>query len=240
MLFPLKGRKKIKQKYSFEDKISVINREIMKRRGKWMLSSLSYLDYDDISQILRIHIFKKWDMWNQDLPLENWLNRVVTHKIINLVRDHYGRVAPPCNGCPHNLADDSCSFTKTGSRGPQCPLYKKWQKKTQAGYNIKLASSMNSDEFVEPAFSSISFGDNIDYESSSEKLHKEMKKVLSKSQYRIYELLIMDNLSDKEVAKRLKLKSTERGRLPGYKHLTDMRNKFYEMAKKIIEEKDIL
>lgn len=205
-----------------------------------MLSSLSYLDYDDVSQILRVHIFNKWDMWDQSLPLENWLNRVITHKIINLVRDHYGRVAPPCNGCPHNLADDSCSFTKTGTRNSQCPLYKKWQKKNQAGYNLKLASSINAEEFVEPVFSSTSFEDNINYESSSCRLHEEMKKVLSKSQYRIYELLIIENLSDRDVAKKLKLRSTEKGRLPGYKHLTDMRNKFYEMAKKIIDEKDIL
>jgi DNA-directed RNA polymerase specialized sigma24 family protein len=224
----------------FEDKIEIINSEIARRKGKWMLTSLAYIDYDDVSQLLRIHINTKWGLWDQTRPLEQWLNTVITHKMINLVRDHYGRVAPPCNGCPHNLAEDSCSFTKSGSKCGECPLYKKWQTKTQAGYNIKLASSINSETFVEPVSSSVSFSDYIDYDVSSSRLHVEMKKILPENQYKIYDLLVIQNLSDKEVAKRLRLRSSEKGRPPGYKYLYELRNKFYELAKKIIEEKDIL
>lgn len=225
---------------SFEEKSDIINQEILKRKGKWRLTAISYMDYDDVSQILRVHIFNKWALWNQSRPLEQWLNSVITHQMINLVRNHYGRVAPPCNGCAHNVSDDFCSFTKSGVRCAECPLYKKWQEKTQVGYNLKLASSINAEEFVEPKSSAVNFSDHIDYESSSAKLHLKMKECLSHSQYKIYDLLIIQNLSDKEVARILKFKSSEKGRTPGYKHLTDMRNKFYEMAKKIINENDIL
>ena len=226
--------------YSFEDKIVTINNEIAKRKGKWRINALSYIDYDDISQILRIHINEKWTLWDQSRPLEQWLNRVITYQLINLVRNHYGRVAPPCNGCSHNISNDFCSFTPSGSKCSECPLYKKWQTKAQTGYNLKLATSINSEEFVEPKSSSTDFSDHIDYELSSKKLHEEMQSVLPASQYKIYDLLIVQNLSDKEVAQELKLRSSERGRCPGYKHLNDMRNKFYEMAKKIIQNRDIL
>lgn len=226
--------------FTFEDKVSIINQEILKRKGRWMLNALSYIDYDDVSQILRIHINEKWALWDQTRPLEQWLNRVITHRMINLVRDHYGRVAPPCNGCPHNLAEDSCSFTVSGSKCAECPLFKKWQEKTQVGYNMKLAVSMDSEDFIEPVSSSVGFSDSIDYETSAARIHQEMKKQLSRTQYRVYDLLIIKSLSDREVAKKLKFKSSERGRAPGYKHLGDMRAKFYEMARKIIESKDIM
>lgn len=108
------------------------------------------------------------------------------------------------------------------------------------GYNIKLASSTDAEEFIEPKSSAICFEDNIDYETSSGRLHVKMKERLSKVHYNIYDLLIIKNLSDKEVAKILNLRSSEKGRSPGYKHLNDMRNKFYELAKKVIQEEDIL
>ena len=44
----------------FEDFIEVIDREILKRKPKWNLKSLAWIDYDDVSQIIRIHIHKKW------------------------------------------------------------------------------------------------------------------------------------------------------------------------------------
>ena len=43
------------KKSSFEDKIQEIDQEIAKRRNKWNLNALSWIDFDDISQILRIH-----------------------------------------------------------------------------------------------------------------------------------------------------------------------------------------
>ena len=43
---------KAKEKPKFEDKIGEIDREIQKRKSKWKLSVLSWMDYDDVSQIL--------------------------------------------------------------------------------------------------------------------------------------------------------------------------------------------
>ena len=48
-----------KVKLKFEDFIDTIDEEISKRKNKWTLTSIAWMDFEDISQILKIHIFKK-------------------------------------------------------------------------------------------------------------------------------------------------------------------------------------
>lgn len=225
--------------YSFEDKIDEINREIAKRRNKWQLSALAYMDFDDVAQILRIHINEKWYQWDQSRPLVNWLNVTITNQMINVVRNNYGRFAPPCNGCAYDMGENHCSHTKSGEKCAECPLFKTWQKKKQVGYNIKLASSIDSEFFVEGSIDRKSEGE-LDYDTSASRLHAEMKNVLPASQWKIYEMLFVKGMTEKEVARELKLKTTEKGRAPGYKHLFNMRSKFAEIAKIVIKNKDII
>lgn len=226
--------------YSFEDKIEEINREIAKRRGKWQLSSISYMDFEDVAQMIRLHIYEKWYQWDTSRPLVNWLNKAITNKMINIVRDNYGRFAPPCNGCAYEAGDNACSFTKSGEKCAECPLFKAWQKKKQVGYNLKLASSMDTEFFCEGSIEQNGEHTDIDYAVSSARLHEEMQRVLPAAQWKIYEMLFIQGMSEKEVAKELKLKTTEKGRSPGYKHLFNMRSRFAEMARLIIQTKDIL
>ena len=70
-------------KPSFEDSIDVINVEISKRKGKWNLTVLAWMDFQDVSQILRIHIFKKWDLYDSEKPLAPWINRIISNQIKN-------------------------------------------------------------------------------------------------------------------------------------------------------------
>ena len=46
---------------TFEQSIDVIDEEISKRRSRWHLTAISWMDFQDVSQRLRIHIYKKWD-----------------------------------------------------------------------------------------------------------------------------------------------------------------------------------
>ena len=222
----------------FEDRAEEIDGEIAKRRGKWQLNALSYMDFEDVSQLLRIHILNKWDKWDQSRPLAQWVNRVITRRMINIARDNYGHLAPPCNGCKHNLDADHCSFTTNGLKCAECPLYKKWQGRKESGYNIKLASSIDSEFFSEKNIVS-SLSDYLDYDSTSNKLHAAMKKKLTDSQWRVYKLMFIDNMDDDEIAKILKLKSNE-NRKPGYRHLFLLKAKFLELAKTVIKEQDII
>ena len=63
----------------FEDCIDIINQEISKRRNKWTLTSIAWMDFDDISQILKIHIYKKWHLYDSSKPLAPWLNRIISN-----------------------------------------------------------------------------------------------------------------------------------------------------------------
>ena len=84
-----KNQRKIKLK--FEDYIDQIDEEIRKRKSKWTLTSIAWMDFDDISQILRIHIYKKWFLFDQDKPLGPWLNRIISNQIKNIIR----KIIPP-------------------------------------------------------------------------------------------------------------------------------------------------
>ena len=79
------GRKKLK----FEDCIEKINQEIAKRKNKWNLTAINWMDFDDVSQILRLHIYKKWDLYDQSQPLAPWLNRIISNQIKKLSKKPY-------------------------------------------------------------------------------------------------------------------------------------------------------
>ena len=70
-----------KPKLKFEDHIEQIDKEIKKRRSKWNLTALSWMDFDDVSQILRIHIFNKWHLYDINKPLNPWINRIISNQI---------------------------------------------------------------------------------------------------------------------------------------------------------------
>ena len=69
------------KKYKYEDKAEVVDEELNKRRGKWALHSLGWLDFDDVKQIIRAHLHKKWDQWDQDRPLRPWINKIISNQL---------------------------------------------------------------------------------------------------------------------------------------------------------------
>ena len=113
-------------KPTFEESFDFINQEIRKRSKKWSLTSMNWIDYDDVSQLIRVHIYEKWHLYNEEKPLAPWLNRIISNQIKNLVRNHYGNFARPCLKCEAADGESACKIYK-----PQCgdcPLYAKWEK----------------------------------------------------------------------------------------------------------------
>ena len=133
----IKKKAKRKPKIKFEDNISVISEEINKRRSKWTLSSIAWIDFEDISQILKIHIFKKWHLFDQDKPLLPWLNRIISNQLKNLVRNNYSNYCKPCLRCAAAEPDSGCAIY--GGQDTRCPLYKKWVEKKKSAYDVKMA-----------------------------------------------------------------------------------------------------
>ena len=110
----------------FDDFIEEINAEIAKRKSKWNLTAISWMDFDDVSQILRIHIYKKWHLYDVKKPLAPWLNRIISNQIKNLIRNNYGNYSRPCLKCDAAEGEDFCKIYE--KQCSSCPLYANWEK----------------------------------------------------------------------------------------------------------------
>lgn len=226
-------------KKKFEEMLSIIETEIKKRRSKWFLSSITYLDFDDVTQILKAHINKKWHLWDQEKALEPWLNRVISNQLKNLIRNNYGIFAKPCINCPFNEGNNinlnACSFTSDGLQSEECPLYKKWAKNKKNEYNIKIPTSFEVHDFE----ISCNKHESYDLENAAERLHYFMKKRLNSKQFLAYKLLFIEKIEEEEAAKKLGYKTSEKNRTAGYRQIKNLKNYFNSVAKKIIQEEDI-
>ena len=232
--------KKKNSKLSYEDKSEEIDLEIHKRRRSWFLTSVPWIDFEDVSQIIRAHIFKKWDQWDQSRSLQPWLNRLISNQLKNILRNYYSNFARPCLNCPFSSNDsmDGCSFTPSKTQCNECPLYEKWEKTKKDAYNIKIPVSLNGDEsatMLERTCVSQE-GEIFDIETGITKLSLLLKKELTKKQYQVYDLLYIKNLSDEEAAAQMGYTTTEKNRALGYKQMKNMKRVIRERAKKIVQK----
>ncbi len=227
---------------SFEDNLLLIDKEILKRKNKVHLY-LNDCDFDDLAQIVRIHIYEKWHLRDKDRPLLNWVNRIISNQITNYIRNNYGRLAPPCIKCPMNQGGNLCSYTPSGTQCSLCPLFKAWEKKKKVGYNLKFASSLN--EVFEDADEDLSDRiapehEAIDWDKVLKNLSLKMKERLPRELYLVYKFLYVDGHSELKLAEKLGLKTSEKKRNPGYKQIYNLKQKIIDEAKVIIANEDIL
>ena len=231
---------------TFEDQYVFIDKEIKKRRGKWFLDSLAWFDFEDVEQIIKAHIYKKWDQWDQSRPLGPWINKIITNQMKNILRNNYSNFVRPCLNCPFNQSKSSldpgitqgslCGFTRTGLQDSECPLYAKWEKTKKSAYDIKMAVTVenHSDEVFSME------GSQLDIDSAIVKLSKEMRNHLPEKQYRVYKMLFVDHKSEEEVAKIMGYKTNETGRKAGYKQLKNLTKIFKEKAMQILEKGEVI
>ena len=218
---------------SFEDYSAIIDENLKKRKGKWSLTSLAWMDYDDVSQIIRIHVYNKWAQYDQSMPFEPWLNKVISHQIKNLVRNNYSNYAKPCIRCAAATQDEGCEVY--GTQCDKCPLLKNWIKRKQNAYNIKLPVSMefHSHELSERP------SDTIDMEEDIKRLHTELVKVLKPAELLVYEGLYLNNETEESIAAKLGYITSEAGRSPGYKQIRNIEKAILEKAKKCLKNGSI-
>ena len=228
----------MRRKIKYEDKIEVIDRIIEKHRYIWQLKAVAWMDYEDVAQIIRFHISKKWHMWKQDRPLEPWISRITSNQIKNLLRNNYSNYVRPCLSCKFNQGNEppACSITPSGLQCSECPLYKKWEKTKKNAYNVKLSVSI---EGHSGTISSM-HDNNFDILASASKLHEEMKLYLAPKQYKVYSRLYIDGVSEEKVAAEMGYKTTEKGKKAGYKQIKNLKKLFKQVALKILQNEDIL
>jgi len=220
-------------KIKFEEKILDIDREIFKRKYKWSLTSLTWMDFNDVAQIIRIHINKKWDQYDQSKPLVPWVNRIITNQIRNLVRNHYGNFSRPCLKCSAFEGDNLCSIY--GKQSGACPLYAKWLKSKKNAYDTKLPVSMEN--HLQEVYNKPS--ENLNLDHTIQQIHIKLKNKLKPNEWIYYSKVYIENLSETEAAKALGYKTTEKNRDAGYKQLKNLKKSIIEKVKKILYNGEI-
>jgi len=228
-------------KPEFHECLYIIDNELHKRRSRWRLNSIAWMDYDDVSQKIRIHIFNKWDQWDNKRPIRPWINTIITNQMTNLIRNNYSSFSKPCCQCKYNQGGDLCSIY--GTQNSTCTEYSKWESGKKNAYSIKMPLSLNSN-FKDPnnpddkredmdVPDSYSY---IDYEDKIQGFHEIVKNKLSAIDWKIYTLLYIQNLDEIEAAKLMGYKTTEKNRSPGYKQIKKIKNKIYKAARQIVLE----
>jgi hypothetical protein len=226
-------KKKIKNPNNFEQMIPELQLEINKHRSRWTLTSFASMDFQDVSQIILIHIWKKWDLYDPSQPLKPWVNRIITNQIKNLVRNNYTNYSRPCLRCDAAVGEDGCKIYKEQCEA--CPLFAHWKKHKQPATFVKLPLSIenHSNEVHE-------MKDNAPYSVAAElKLHAVMKKILKPIEFQVYQGMYIEHKEENDVAKSLGFVSNEKGRTPGYRQIRNIIKAIQEKARKYINENGI-
>jgi hypothetical protein len=228
----------------FEDKIEEINKALRGRRGRWFFNAVAWLDYDDVCQIIRKHIYVKWDKWNQELPFGPWVGTLIDHQITNILRNNYSNFAKPCSGCPFNQSvlnpiskthSQYCGFTKSGLQCEECPLYAKWKKKKENAYNVKLPFLLENKDLCALEI----YDTQIDIDRCVEDINTILQVRLTEHQYRIYHMLYIEGIDKKIVREKLGYKNDNKGRRAGDKQINKLEKIFVAKVKKILANEEV-
>lgn len=232
-----------RKKKRFEDMYEIIDQVIKKRKNKWRLKAISWFDFEDIEQIIKLHIYRKWHLWDQSRAIEPWINRIVSNQIKNIIRNNYTSFARPCLSCSFNQnreADHgnelSCGFTPSKTQCAECPLYAKWEKVKKSAYDVKMTVSLENHKNYHFNFESTKDHDYLDAEY---KLHDLMKQHLTDKHFFIYKMFFIDNLTDDQIAKILRFKTSEKGRKAGYKQIKNLKKMLFLKAQDLLSQHDI-
>lgn len=225
--------------FTFEEKLGEIDELLIRNRMKWQLDSISWMDYDDVCQIIRTHIYTKWHLWDQSRSFKPWCSSVISNQIFNLVRNHYTNFAKPCLNCQFNAGADGCTKTKSQKQESSCKLYAKWENNKKHAHDIKLPVSIEGNELVNN-LTEVNF---IDYELKIDELHDKIMERLTNPRHKeIYKMLYIDGEDESTVASKMKFKkdTTSERKSNRYKQINNLRKKYYELAKEILLDKDII
>tara|TARA_R110002020_G_scaffold273234_2_gene488313 strand:- start:2421 stop:3095 length:675 start_codon:yes stop_codon:yes gene_type:complete len=209
----------------YEDCSDIIDQAISKQRYKWRLNAVKWFDFDDVEQIIKSHIAKKWHMWDQTRPLEPWIGRIISNQIRNLLRNHYGNYTNPCELV--NTPDHDSS---------KCPVCIKWSKTKKIGLALKVP--LSTEDFVRE-FNNRTYTD-FNFKDSLKRLDSNMRQKLTGVHYRAYRMLYFEQKTEEDVAKFMGYKISPEKKKLGYRQVKNLKKKFLQLAMDILRNKDII
>lgn len=111
------------------------------------------------------------------------------------------------------------------------------EKEKEQAYNLKLALPIEDGGHLGESL----MEDNIDFGKAEKKMHKHVMAQLSGRHLEIYKLLFIENMEDSEIAQIYGFKKdSSKRRTVRYKQLCNLKKRFYEMAKQVLKDEDIL
>jgi DNA-directed RNA polymerase specialized sigma24 family protein len=221
------------KKPTFESLIDSINSEIIKRKNKWNLTAINWMDFSDVSQILRIHIYKKWHLYDAAKPLAPWVNRIISNQIKNLIRNNYSNFTRPCLKCAAAEGEDGCAIYSSQCKA--CPLYANWEKSKKNAHDTKLTLSIeNHHQEINDKPT-----DNFNMEKTAENIHIKMQKVLKPIEWKVYQHLYIEGKDEEQTAKLMGYRTSEKNRIAGYKQIKNIKKIIIVKVKKHLYNGDI-
>lgn len=217
----------------FEKSIHLINSEINKRKNKWTLSALNWIDFEDVSQIIRFHIYKKWELYDPKKPILPWINRIISNQIKNLIRNNYGNYARPCLKCAAAIGENGCRIY--GSQNYSCPMFKNWYKTKKNAYDLKMAVSIEDHSFEINNQTCNAY----DIKKASENLHAKMEELLKPIEWKVYKLLYIENKTEEQVCKILDFKYDKNAKTAYNKQLRNIQKSIIKKAKDCLSDGEI-
>jgi RNA polymerase sigma factor (sigma-70 family) len=218
--------------------MDIIDSEISKRKHRWHLTAISWMDFEDVSQKLRLHIYKKWEQWDHSLPLRPWLNQVINNQMTNILRNNYSNYTRPCLKCKFNSGENNCELYSVQSNF--CRDYAKWEKSKKSAYDIKFPVSLNTPNFQDSDYTienTLSASEEfVNIEEIIPSFHELMKKNLNNIEKRVYEFMFIKNLDEQEVAKHMGYKLSYKDGRPAYRQISKIKSKILKKARELVKE----
>lgn len=215
----------------------IINREVGKRIHRWRLTSLAYLDWLDISQLLHLHTVTKIHLYDPEKsPFLHWINRLLSNRLKNLLRDHYQSFAKPCDKCEFNGGGNICKLY--GLQSIQCDQYSHWFSNKRYKMNIAMAHSISAprqSEEHDRIHQEINdkTSDFTDFDRLIPEFELLLKQSLKPTEWKTYVLLFNDHLTDLQAAKELGYSCDGGKNSRGVKAVGKIKTKIYSTAKEI-------
>jgi len=229
-------------KKTYQDVSDEIDLILVHKKHFWNLNAISHIGYDDVCQIIRLHIWNKFDQWNQERPFGPWCSKLVSRQILNIQKKVYGRYAPPCRGCEFNLGDGRCSLNMNGLQSGECDKYREWQIKKESTYRLILPERTDKMFDIDPDGEprvKVEAPPERDYQHAADKLHILIMEKLDDKKKQIYRWLYIENRSDEFLAEQMGLKTSELGQKPGYRQIFNIKKSIIAEAKAILAGRDI-
>lgn len=219
-------------KKTFEECYEVISSVIKKASQRWQLKAISWMSFEDVEQIVKLHIFNKWHLWDQSKALEPWVMTITMNQIRNLIRNNYSNYSRPCLKCEYASDCNGCFLTESREQDSSCADYHRWEVRRKSAYEIKFATSFEANVKDNDHRQS----EEMDYSAHLSKINEKLKDSLAPNHYTVYRMIFIDGIGEEEVAKVLGLRTSEAKRKAGYKQIKNIKKIIIKETKKIIEE----